>query len=64
MFLEDVFTVPINMAGLPAMSIPIVGDNSGMPLSLQIVGPQMSDEKLVRAGSSVELAAGVLGLHD
>lgn len=64
MFLEDVYTVPVNMAGLPAISIPVVNDRYGMPLSLQIVGPSQSDEELVRVASSVELAAGVLGLHD
>lgn len=63
MFLEDLFTVPINMAGLPAISIPITGDIDDMPLGLQVVGPRMSDEKLIRAASSVELAAGVLDLH-
>lgn len=64
MFLQDVYTVPVNMAGLPAISIPVTNDRDGMPLSLQIVGPSQSDEGLVRAASSVELAAGVLGLHD
>ena len=64
MYLEDVFTVPINLAGLPSISVPITDDPQGMPLSLQIVGPQFSDEKLVRVAASVELAAAVLDLHD
>lgn len=63
MYLEDVFTVPINLAGLPSISVPITDDEQGMPLSLQIVGPQFSDERLVRLASSVELSAGLLDLH-
>jgi aspartyl-tRNA(Asn)/glutamyl-tRNA(Gln) amidotransferase subunit A len=38
MYLEDVFTVPINLAGLPALSIPVTQDVRGMPLGLQVVG--------------------------
>ena len=64
MFLEDIYTVPVNMAGLPAISLPVTNDRQGMPLSLQIVGPPQSDEQLVRVASSAELAAGVLGLHN
>ena len=64
MYLEDVFTVPVNLAGLPAMSVPVVKDQSGMPLSLQIVGPQFSDEELLRVGHEVERSAAALGMRD
>ena len=57
MFLEDIFTVPINLAGLPALSLPVARDARGMPLGLQIVGPQFSDERLLRAAADVEKAA-------
>ena len=54
MYLEDVFTVPVNMAGLPAISIPAIGNSSGLPLGLQIVGKQFSDNELLRVAASVE----------
>jgi aspartyl-tRNA(Asn)/glutamyl-tRNA(Gln) amidotransferase subunit A len=56
MYLEDIFTVPINLAGLPAISIPVLPDARGMPLGLQIIGPQFGDETVIRAAASVELA--------
>jgi aspartyl-tRNA(Asn)/glutamyl-tRNA(Gln) amidotransferase subunit A len=56
MYLEDIFTVPINLAGLPAISVPIAQDARGMPLGLQIIGPQFGDEIVIRAAASVELA--------
>lgn len=60
MYLEDVYTVPINMAGLPAVSIPITSNDIGLPLGLQIVGRQFSDVELVRAAASVETVSSVL----
>jgi aspartyl-tRNA(Asn)/glutamyl-tRNA(Gln) amidotransferase subunit A len=61
MYLEDLFTVPVNLAGLPAVSVPVTLDTRGMPLGLQIIGPQFGDETVVRAAASVEIAASVLG---
>ena len=63
MYLEDIFTVPINLAGLPAISVPITQDFRGMPLGLQIIGPQFGDEAVIRAAGSVELAAAALGFR-
>lgn len=60
MYLEDVFTVPINLAGLPAISIPVTQDARGMPLGLQVVGDRFADEKVLRVASAVELAAAQL----
>jgi len=57
MYLEDVFTVPISLAGLPAISLPVAQDPRGMPLGLQIVGPRFGDERVIRAASSIEVAA-------
>ncbi len=57
MYLEDIFTVPINLAGLPAISVPIVKNRQDLPLGLQIVGRQMSDEALLATAAQVELAA-------
>ena len=57
MFLEDVFTVPVNLAGLPGLSLPVAKNAVGLPLGLQIVGPQFSDERLLRVAADVEKAA-------
>jgi aspartyl-tRNA(Asn)/glutamyl-tRNA(Gln) amidotransferase subunit A len=62
MYLEDVFTVPINLAGLPAISLPVTQDPRGMPLGLQIIGPQFGDEAVIRAAGYAELAVNALGL--
>ena len=57
MYLEDIFTVPVNLAGLPAISVPALKNAANLPLGLQIVGPQMSDEGLISAAARAEQAA-------
>lgn len=47
MYLEDVFTVPVNLAGLPAISIPGISAASGMPMGFQVIGPRFSDARLL-----------------
>lgn len=54
MYLEDVFTVPVNLAGLPAISVPVSRDCRGMPLGLQVIGPQLGDEKVVQVAAAIE----------
>ena len=54
MYLEDVFTVPVNLAGLPAISIPIANAENGMPLGLQVIGPQFSDKTVLGVASLIE----------
>jgi len=61
MYLEDVFTVPINLAGLPALSLPVTHDDRGMPLGLQIIGPQFGDEMVIKAAALAEAAVSELG---
>jgi aspartyl-tRNA(Asn)/glutamyl-tRNA(Gln) amidotransferase subunit A len=61
MYLEDIFTVPINLAGLPAITVPVAKDSRGMPLGLQIIGPQYGDEAILKAAGSIELAVAGLG---
>ena len=47
MYLEDVFTVPVNLAGLPAISIPGISARNGMPMGFQVIGPRFSDARLL-----------------
>ena len=58
MYLNDVFTVTVNMAGLPGLSVPAGTDKSGLPLGLQLIGRPFEEETLFRLGQVVEDAAG------
>ncbi|SMH59599.1 Asp-tRNA(Asn)/Glu-tRNA(Gln) amidotransferase subunit GatA [Azospirillum agricola] len=62
MYLNDVFTVPINLAGLPAMSVPAGLGADGLPLGLQLIGRPFDEETLLRVGQVVEKAANVTAL--
>jgi len=58
MYLNDIFTVTVNMAGLPGMSVPAGLDANGLPLGLQLIGRPFDEETLFRAGHVIEQAAG------
>jgi aspartyl-tRNA(Asn)/glutamyl-tRNA(Gln) amidotransferase subunit A len=57
MYLADVLTIPPNMAGLPGLSIPC-GLSAGLPVGLQLIGPQFSENTLFRTGHALERAIG------
>jgi aspartyl-tRNA(Asn)/glutamyl-tRNA(Gln) amidotransferase subunit A len=57
MYLCDVFTIPSCLAGLPGLSVP-VGLSEGLPVGLQLIGPQFSENTLFRAGHALEQAVG------
>jgi aspartyl-tRNA(Asn)/glutamyl-tRNA(Gln) amidotransferase subunit A len=58
MYLNDVFTVTVNMAGLPGISVPGGLDAQGLPLGLQLVGRPFDEETLFSLGAVIEAAAG------
>jgi aspartyl-tRNA(Asn)/glutamyl-tRNA(Gln) amidotransferase subunit A len=58
MYLNDVFTVPVNMAGLPGMSVPAGLDGQGLPLGLQIIGRPFDEETVFAVAAAIERAAG------
>ncbi|GGO93703.1 Asp-tRNA(Asn)/Glu-tRNA(Gln) amidotransferase subunit GatA [Stakelama pacifica] len=58
MYLNDVFTVPSSLAGLPAMSVPGGLDKQGLPLGLQIIGKAMDEQSVLNAGLALEQRAG------
>ncbi|MET0598324.1 MAG: Asp-tRNA(Asn)/Glu-tRNA(Gln) amidotransferase subunit GatA [Mesorhizobium sp.] len=58
MYLNDIFTVTVNMAGLPGISVPAGLDERGLPLGLQLIGRPFDEETLYRAGHVIEQAAG------
>jgi aspartyl-tRNA(Asn)/glutamyl-tRNA(Gln) amidotransferase subunit A len=53
-----VFTVPVNMAGLPGMVVPGGIDAQGLPLGLQLIGQPFGEETLFSLGEVIEQAAG------
>ena len=57
MYLNDIFTVTANLAGLPAMSVPAGLDNNGLPLGLQIIGKAWDEETVFKVGGVIEEAA-------
>jgi len=58
MYLNDIFTVTVNMAGLPGIAVPAGLDGNGLPLGLQLIGRPFDEEMLFRAGAVIEKAAG------
>lgn len=58
MYLNDVFTVTVNLAGLPGISVPAGQDAHGLPLGLQLIGKAFGEEDLLRVGDVLERAAG------
>ena len=47
MYLNDIFTVPVNLAGIPAISIPAGTDSKSYPLGLQLIGKPLDEQKLL-----------------
>ncbi len=58
MYLNDIFTVTVNMAGLPGIAVPAGKDSAGLPLGLQLIGKPFDEETLFAAGRVIEKAAG------
>ena len=57
MYLNDIFTVTVNMAGLPGIAVPAGKDANGLPLGLQIIGRPFDEETLFAAGRVLERSA-------
>jgi len=57
MYLQDVFTVSTNLAGLPAISVPVGLSNDGLPIGMQFIGPALHEERLFQFAHVVEQAA-------
>ena len=54
MYLNDIFTVPVNLAGLPGISIPAGFDKRGHPLGLQIIGKPFDEQNILNIAYSME----------
>jgi aspartyl-tRNA(Asn)/glutamyl-tRNA(Gln) amidotransferase subunit A len=58
MYLNDVFTVTVNLAGLPGISVPAGLDANGLPLGLQLIGKPWEEAELLNCAYSLERAVG------
>jgi aspartyl-tRNA(Asn)/glutamyl-tRNA(Gln) amidotransferase subunit A len=56
MYLNDVYTVPANLAGLPGLSVPCGFDARGLPIGLQLTGRAFEEETILRLGHAAELS--------
>ncbi|MGH8648895.1 MAG: amidase family protein, partial [Burkholderiales bacterium] len=56
MYLNDIYTVPANLAGLPGLSIPCGSDAKGLPVGLQIVGNYFAEAKMLGIAHQYQLA--------
>jgi aspartyl-tRNA(Asn)/glutamyl-tRNA(Gln) amidotransferase subunit A len=58
MYLNDVFTIPANLSGMPAISIPSGLDEAGLPVGVQLTGPVLSEPTVLRVANALEGALG------
>ena len=54
MYLNDIFTVPVNLAGIPAISIPAGQDKKGYPLGLQLISNTLDEQKILNIALAME----------
>ncbi|MCB5943364.1 Asp-tRNA(Asn)/Glu-tRNA(Gln) amidotransferase subunit GatA [Acidocella sp. KAb 2-4] len=64
MYLNDVFTVPASLAGVPAMSVPAGLNAEGLPLGLQVIGKHFDEETVFAVSAAIEQAAGFAALPE
>jgi aspartyl-tRNA(Asn)/glutamyl-tRNA(Gln) amidotransferase subunit A len=56
MYLEDIFTLPANLAGVPGLTFPVGFDNQGLPVGMQLMGPHLGEARLFRAAWAYQQA--------
>ena len=56
MYLSDIYTISVNLAGLPAISLPVDKDEDGMPVGLQLIGPAFNEQTMFDGALSLEKA--------
>ena len=58
MYLGDIYTVAVNLAGLPGMSVPVGKDSRGLPIGMQLIGSCFQEKTLLRTAYTYECATG------
>jgi aspartyl-tRNA(Asn)/glutamyl-tRNA(Gln) amidotransferase subunit A len=56
MYLEDIFTLPANLAGIPGLAFPVGFDENDLPIGIQLMGPAFAEERLFRAAHAYQTA--------
>ena len=56
MYLEDVFTLPANLAGIPALSFPVGFDSARLPIGMQLMAPHLAEDRLLQAAHAYQTA--------
>ena len=56
MYLGDIYTISVNLAGLPGMSVPVGKDSKGLPIGMQLIGNVFEEKTLIRAAYTYECA--------
>jgi aspartyl-tRNA(Asn)/glutamyl-tRNA(Gln) amidotransferase subunit A len=59
MYLSDIFTISVNLAGLPGLSLPCGYDRPGMPIGLQLIAPPFAEATILQAADAYEKSAAV-----
>jgi len=54
MYLADIYTININLAGIPGLSLPCGFSENGLPIGLQIIGPHFGEDKILKAAYALE----------
>ena len=54
MYLGDIYTISVNLAGLPGISVPCGKDSKGLPIGLQLIGDCFEEKKIIRAAYAYE----------
>jgi len=62
MYLGDIYTISVNLAGLPGISVPCGVDKNGLPIGLQLIGDCFNEKKIIQAAYSYEQARGTFSL--
>ncbi len=60
MYLGDIYTIAVNLAGLPGISVPCGTDSKGLPIGMQLIGDCFQEKKLLRAAYTYERAGNSL----
>lgn len=64
MYLNDIYTVAVNLAGLPAISVPCGKDKNGLPVGIQLIGKPFGEKLLLNIAKMIEMKAGRLQIHE
>jgi aspartyl-tRNA(Asn)/glutamyl-tRNA(Gln) amidotransferase subunit A len=58
MYLEDIFTLPANLAGVPGLAFPVGFDNQNLPVGMQLMGPHFREDQLFKVAHAYQQVTG------